>query len=55
MEHECNKTREIDSMSRKLDRIEVKIDDLVSWKFKLIGGSFVVIFIVSIFFKTKLF
>ncbi len=53
--HKCNKEREIDLIYKKLDKIETKIDDLNSWKLKIIGGSLVIMFVVSIIFKTKLF
>ena len=66
MNHPCNKEREIDllhsrfdSLEEKLDKrdekINQKLDSLISWKLKIIGGASVVIFVSSILFKTKLF
>lgn len=55
MNHPCNKEREINLIHAKLDKMDTKLDNLNSWKFKLMGGSFVIMLFISLLFKTKLF
>lgn len=62
MSHICDKEREIDLIHRdtdlifkKLEKMDQKLDNLNSWMMKVVGGSIVVVFIISLMFKTKLF
>lgn len=41
----------IKTTDARFDKIDKKLDDLNSWKFKIIGGSIAISFIITIFIK----